>query len=224
LIDDHLLCPDIRPLFYQLEEPFVDARVVGQLRVESCDEHSALPREHGMPVVLGKDLHLRPGLRDPRCADEDATERHRIAVDVEVSFEAVHLPPPRVSSDLEVDEAEMVSVQHDHPCTGSENPAAEATERLVETVEAHQPHEGRGLAARDHEPVQLRKLLGLSHLDYVRAETAQHRRVLAEVALHSEDADLHGEIVLGAKPARPCRVALRARGREASTRGRTPRT
>ena len=46
-----------------------------------------------------------------------------------------------------------------------------------------------------HEAVEALELLGLAHLDDVRAERAQHRRVLAEVALNCENADpewLHG--------------------------------
>src|ERR671931_473369 len=38
LIDDHLLCPDTRRLLHQVQEPLVDARVVGQLRMERRDE------------------------------------------------------------------------------------------------------------------------------------------------------------------------------------------
>src|ERR1043165_9008056 len=56
LIDDHLLCPDMRPFFYQVQEPLVDARVLGQLGVEGGDEHSSLPRQHRVPLVLGQDL------------------------------------------------------------------------------------------------------------------------------------------------------------------------
>src|SRR5438270_5538179 len=46
LIDDHLLCPDKTHLFDGLEEELVQARVVGQLRMERCDEEASLPREH----------------------------------------------------------------------------------------------------------------------------------------------------------------------------------
>ena len=51
------------------------------------------------------------------------------------------------------------------------------------------------LAAGDDEAVEAVELLRLAHLDDVRAESAQHRRVLAEVALHGQNADperLHG--------------------------------
>src|SRR5947199_9185185 len=65
LIEDHLLCPDMRPFFYQLQEPPVNARVVGQLRMEGRDEHAPLAGEHGMTVVLRQDLDVRPRVVDP---------------------------------------------------------------------------------------------------------------------------------------------------------------
>src|SRR5436305_14263366 len=42
LIDDHLLCPDMRLLPHEAEEALVHARVVGQLWVERRDEEAAL--------------------------------------------------------------------------------------------------------------------------------------------------------------------------------------
>src|SRR2546421_8628976 len=66
LIDDHLLCPDTTLLFYQLEKLLMHTRVVGQLGVKRGDEVAPLSREHGMPVVLGQDLDVRPRLVDPR--------------------------------------------------------------------------------------------------------------------------------------------------------------
>ena len=123
-----------------------------------------------MAVVLGQDLDVRPRLLDPRRADEDAAQRLRLALDVEVGLEAVHLPAPRVPRDLEVDEPEVVPVEHDHPGARAEIGAAELAHRLVEPVEPHQPHERRRLAARNHEPVEPVELLRLAHLDDVRAE------------------------------------------------------
>ena len=58
-------------------------------------------------------------------------------------------------------------------------------------VEPHQPHDRRRLATWNHETVEAVELLRQPHLDYVRPERPQHRRVLAKVALHSEDADRH---------------------------------
>ena len=86
----------------------------------------------------------------------------------------------------------MVAVEDDHPGARPEDRRRERADRLVEAVEAHQPHERRRLAAGDDEPVEPVELLGLAHLDDVRAEPPQHRRVLAEVPLHGQDADPHG--------------------------------
>src|SRR6266540_7296276 len=50
LIDDHLLCPDTALLSYQIEKPFVNARIFRELRMECCDEETALAREDGPAV------------------------------------------------------------------------------------------------------------------------------------------------------------------------------
>src|SRR5512143_4212348 len=42
LIDDHLLCPDMRLLLDQLEEELVDAGIVGELRMEGCEQEAAV--------------------------------------------------------------------------------------------------------------------------------------------------------------------------------------
>ena len=60
LIVDHLLCPDTRRLRHQLEKPFVDARVVRQLRVERRDEHVPVAQEHRLAVELRQDLDVGP--------------------------------------------------------------------------------------------------------------------------------------------------------------------
>src|SRR5215216_4177600 len=69
LIDDHLLCPDTGLLSDQFEKALVDARVVRQFGVERCDEEPAITEQHRLPLVLGEDLDLRPGLAYARCAD-----------------------------------------------------------------------------------------------------------------------------------------------------------
>src|SRR5919106_6054557 len=72
LIDDHLLCPDTALLSHELEEPFVHARVVGQLRVERRDEKPPLANEHGLAVALRENYDAVPELANTRRADEDA--------------------------------------------------------------------------------------------------------------------------------------------------------
>src|SRR5213080_3238868 len=72
LIDDHLLCPDMRFLPHEIEEALVHARVVRQLRMERRDEEAALPREHGVAVVCRENLHVGPRFEHPWRPDEDA--------------------------------------------------------------------------------------------------------------------------------------------------------
>src|ERR671936_1791656 len=189
LIDDHLLYPDMRLLLNELEEPLVHARVVRQLRVERRDEEAALPREHRIAAVLGEHLDLRPRVEHARRADEDPAERLVLAREVQVGLEARDLTPVGVPRHLEVDEVEVVPVEHDHPRARAEDRSGERAERLVEPVEAHEAHERRRLAARDDEAVEALELLRQAHLGHLGAEAAEHRRVLAEVALEGEDAD-----------------------------------
>src|SRR5215212_9656634 len=86
LIDDHLLCPDMRLLPHQIQELLVHPRVLGQLRVERRNEDPAVAREHGAPIVLREHLDSRADLLDPRRTDEDGVER--LAVELEPRFEA----------------------------------------------------------------------------------------------------------------------------------------
>src|SRR5262249_33794229 len=70
LIDDHLLCPDTSFLPHDVQEAFVDPRVVGQLGVEGRDEEPSLARQHGMTVDLRENLDLGPRFLEPWRADE----------------------------------------------------------------------------------------------------------------------------------------------------------
>src|SRR4051794_34998196 len=138
LIDDHLLCPDIRQLPHLVEKELVDARVVGQLGMERGDENPPLSREHRMTVDLGEHLDVRPGLLDPRRADEHRADRLVAVPDVEVGFERVHLAAERVSPSRKVGEAEVLAVQDDHPGARAEDRRVETAQRLVQAVEPHQ--------------------------------------------------------------------------------------
>src|SRR4051795_7621661 len=75
LIDDHLLCPDTLLLPHDVQEPLVDASIVGQLGVEGGDEEASLARQHRMAVDLREHLDVGPRLLEPRCADEDRAQR-----------------------------------------------------------------------------------------------------------------------------------------------------
>src|SRR5918911_767543 len=86
LIEDHLLCPDMPLLFYQVEKSRVHARVVGQLGVERGDEEAALAEQDRLAVELGEHLHFRAGVADPRRADEHPPERLVLAGELKVGL------------------------------------------------------------------------------------------------------------------------------------------
>ena len=111
LIVDHLLCPDTHRLRHQLEEPFVDPRIVRQLGMERRDEHAAVAQQHRLSVQLREHLDVRPGLANARRADEDATKGPLVAVELDVGLEARDLAPVRVPLDLEVCEPEVRTVE-----------------------------------------------------------------------------------------------------------------
>src|SRR5512133_2598623 len=58
LIELHLLCPDMAPLPHEFEKALVDARVVGQLRMERGDDKTSLAQKDGLAVELRQHLDL----------------------------------------------------------------------------------------------------------------------------------------------------------------------
>src|SRR3954468_4964395 len=135
LIDDHLLCPDNLCLPYRFQEQLMEPRVVRQLRMECRDEEPALACEHRPAVHFGEHLDLRADLLDPRCADEDGAHGLVQAGHVEVGLERRHLAAEGVPPNLEVDDAQVLAVEHDHSRAGAEDRPLEAPNRLVEAVE-----------------------------------------------------------------------------------------
>src|SRR6266550_3683885 len=191
LIELHLLCPDMALLPNQVKEALVDARVVGQLRVERGDDEASLAQQHRLAVELREHLDPRPDLTNAGRADEDAGQRLTVAGEHKIGLEARDLAAVGVPVDLDVDGAQVQPVEHDHPRAGAEHGACELAHRLVEPIDAHQAHERRRFASRDHEPVQAPQLLRLPDLDWFRAEPPQHRHMLAEVSLHCQDSNPH---------------------------------
>src|SRR5205823_3581668 len=141
LIDDHLLCPDKTSLPYRFQEELVQPRVVVQLRMEGGDEEAPLAREHRAAVDLGEHLHPGPDLLDPRCTDEHGADRLVEPGDRQIGFERRDLAAECVAPDGEVDEPEVITVEHDHPRTRTEHGPLEPAHAFVEPVELHQPGE-----------------------------------------------------------------------------------
>ena len=116
----------------------MDARVVGQLRMEGGDEEPSLARQHRVAVDLGEHLDVGPRLLEPRRADEDGAQR-LVAVPLRsISRSASKLctwRPNALRRVRVVAEAEVVAVEDDHPGARAEDRAAELAHRLVEAVE-----------------------------------------------------------------------------------------
>jgi hypothetical protein len=167
----------------QLEKPLVHARIVGQFGVERGDEEAALAEENRLAVEFGQYLDLRACIAESRRADEDPPERLVMTREFEIGLEARNLPSIGVTVNGDVDQSEVLAVEHDHSCAGPQDGAAETLYSLIEAVETHEPHERGGLSTGDHQPVQPLKLPGLPNLDGLGAEAAQHCRMLAEVPL-----------------------------------------
>src|SRR5438128_1794529 len=121
LIDDHLLCPDTHRLLHRVQEQFVHTRIFRRLRVERRNEDAAVAHQHRLALVLGEDLDFLPRRPHPRRANEDAAERLGLALEPEIGLEARDLAAVRVAVDLEVDEAEVFPVEHDHSGAGAQD-------------------------------------------------------------------------------------------------------
>src|SRR5437773_9136690 len=126
LIVDHLLCPDTRLLPYLMQEQLVNARVVGELRMERGDEDPSLSGKHRMAVDLGEHLDVRTGCLDPRGADEDRAHGLVAVADVDIGLEALHLTAERVPLHPDVHEPEVVPVEDDHAGARAEDRRVEA--------------------------------------------------------------------------------------------------
>src|SRR4051812_6107998 len=85
--------------------------------METCDHDRARPAQYGFVVDRCEYLDVVAHALDPRRANEHGREGRSVDVaHVEIGFEAVDLPPPRVATHANVDDAELAligsSVQH----------------------------------------------------------------------------------------------------------------
>ena len=100
LIDDHLLCPDMRLLSHQVEEALVDPRVVRQLGVERGDEEAPLAQQHGLAVERRRAPRRRRRSSTTRGARmKTPRSGSLLAGELEVGLEARHLAAVAVPRD-----------------------------------------------------------------------------------------------------------------------------
>src|SRR6478672_8208332 len=174
LIEDHLLCPDTHRLLHQLEIPFVDTRVAGELGMERRDDHATVAQQNRLAVELGQHLYIRAEVAHAGRADEDAAQGPVVTVEGEVGLEARDLPAVGVALHVDVDQAEVRAVEEDHPGTGPENGLLERADRIFETVQPHQSADRGRFASGNDEPVEVAQLFGLAHLECLCAQRSQH--------------------------------------------------
>ena len=104
--------------------------VVGQLGMEGHAEDVALADRHRVAVDLGQHLDALPALVYPRRADEHRAQRAAAeAVHVHVGLEALHLAAERVAAGADVEQAEVVAVEHDQAGAGAERRRARRATR-----------------------------------------------------------------------------------------------
>jgi len=168
----------------------MEPAIVGQLRVESHGQDVPLPDGYRVAVDLGEHLHAVAGLLDPGRADEDRVQG--LAFEVELRLERRKLATKRVTADTDIENPEMLPVQHDHSRTGAQHrpsTACELDERLAQTLPLHAKPDGGRLAARNYKCVDALEILPRTDLPYVDVEARQAFYVSLEAALQRKYAD-----------------------------------
>src|SRR5438552_13612931 len=168
-------------------------------------EKASLPgRDDGAVTQAREHFDARADPADPRSAYEDRVER-RLAerLHVEVGFERVELSAERVAIDAHVHEGrERVRMAGD--LFGDEDRArarppdghafGDAVLELVDDdVLARELSDGRALATRDDQRIDLVELLGPEHIDAFDAEPIERSEMLREIILQTEDAGARGQ-------------------------------
>ena len=149
----------------------------------------------------GEHLDARPGLLDPRRADEHGVDRVVEDREVDVALEGVDLPAEGVAAHGDVEPADGLLVgrgvedpvgEQDHPgarAVRREPRADGGAQRLQQPELRGQLDDRRRLAAGQDQPVDVGELLGTAHHDGGGALLPQSCEVLADVALQAEHAD-----------------------------------
>src|SRR5579884_3643976 len=98
-----------RALVHHMRKIGVDARVIGQFRMEGRSQQVSLPNADDLILESAEHLHVRGDLGDVGRANEDAAHRRRVRLAVgrkrEVGLEAIHLPPEGVAGHAHIHEA-----------------------------------------------------------------------------------------------------------------------
>ncbi len=138
----------------------MQGQVIAQLWVKRDRENIPLANRNRMAIDFGQNVHAIPDFLNPRSSDEHGIEGG--SVEGQLSFERRKLTPEGVSAYGDVEDAEMLPVQHDHSCTGAEDRPSlsdEVDEWTCETLSLHSQADGRRLSARDDEGIEALEIL-----------------------------------------------------------------
>src|SRR2546423_3506907 len=157
--------------------------------------HVPVSHRDRVAVDLGEDSHVGAAALHPRGADEHRPQWTSLeALELEVGLEAVHLAPESVASCGEVENAEVVAVEHDQSGARGERRRArfdQRAERLGEPLPLEpERHRGR-LPTRQDETVEPCQLVRSPNDWRLRSKRGQDCSVRLEVALEGDYPNPH---------------------------------
>src|SRR4029450_9420099 len=127
---------DLAPLAMPGHSP-PPARGRGTARARACRRSApggTMRRGRDRPAATPAHRRARPARRPPARPLRPAAGPV-VSCALEVGLEARDLPSVGVACDLQVDDAEVVAVEQDHPCAGAEERPRELPDRILEPVE-----------------------------------------------------------------------------------------
>ena len=160
--------------------------------MECNGEDVPLADRNRMPVHLCQDIDVFPDVLHPRRPDENGV--HRRAVEVELCLERRKLTTERVTPHTDIEHAEVLPRQHDHPCAGAKNRLAalrELNQRLPQTLAFDSEADRRGFAAGNHECIERIEVHWSANLANLGTQLAQGSGVCCEAPLKGQYADSH---------------------------------
>ena len=152
----------------------MDTIIITQFWMEGDDEYRPFTRSYAVTFDLSKNFDTWPVLRDPRSADEDSVDGAAVYSDLERRFEAPNLTAEGVPFGADVDDPQVLAVEHYQPGAGPEDRFAggvESSERVSELFALNSESDCRRLSTWKHEAVEAIEVSGDAHFANQRAET-----------------------------------------------------
>ena len=137
--------------------------------MEGDGENVPLANGNGVPIHLRQYFNVFAELLYPRGPNEDGIKWS--ALEQQLSLEGRELPTERIAAHLDIEDTEMVPVQHDHSCTGAQDGLAtrdEVDERLTKPLTLDAESNRCGLAAGNHQGIdvlEIRRRTDLANTD-----------------------------------------------------------